>query len=186
LRFRFRPVAPVRDVDDLPAYNLFVRTETLREIGGWGSKLYGGEDTMTCLRLVQSGYRLVYDPGVLVFHHRRPILLPLVRQVANVGRHRGHFARALPATSRRPIYFAPTVGVALGAGLAGAALGSRRARTLGLAAAVAAWAAISRRALADGCEPATAAVLPGVVAAAHAAYGVQFARGFLGPAIEEM
>jgi hypothetical protein len=176
----------VRDVDDLPAYNLFVRTEALRAVGGWNSRLYGGEDTMTCLALVEAGYRIVYDPDVVVFHHRRPILLPLVRQVGNVGRHRGHFARVLPATSRRPLYFAPTAGVALGTFLTVSALRSRRARVLGVLAGTAAWAAIARRALEDGCEPATAAVLPAVVAMTHAAYGVQFARGFVTPSIEEM
>ena len=186
LSFRFRPVGPVRDVDDLPAYNLLVRTDALRSIGGWNSKLYGGEDTMTCLALVEAGHRIVYDPGVVVFHFRRPILMPLLHQVGNIGRHRGHFARVLPATSRRPLYFAPTIGVAAAAGLCLCALKSRRARTLGLAGGTAAWAVIARRALEDGCEPATAAVLPGVVAATHGAYGIQFARGFVTPSIEEM
>jgi Glycosyltransferase like family 2 len=186
LSFRFRPVGPVRDVDDLPAYNLLVRTDVLRSIDGWNSKLYGGEDTMTCLALLEAGHRIVYDPDVVVYHYRRPILMPLVRQVGNVGRHRGHFARVLPATSRRPLYFAPTAGVAAASGLGLLALRSRRVRALGLLGGTAAWAAIARRALEDGCEPATAAVLPGVVAATHAAYGVQFARGFVTSSIEEM
>jgi hypothetical protein len=186
LAFRFRPLGTAREVDDLPAYNLFVRTDALREIGGWSSKLYGGEDTMTCLRLVQAGYRIVYDPQLVVYHFRRPILTPLLRQVGNVGRHRGHFARVLPATSRRPLYFAPTAGVAAAALLALAALKSHPARRLGMIGGLAAWAAISRRALDDGCDPTTAAVLPAVIAVTHAAYGVEFARGFFGPAIEEM
>lgn len=186
LRFRFRPTGRVRDVDDLPAFNLFIRTERLRAIGGWRSKLYGGEDTMTCLRLVQNGYRLVYDPEVVVYHHRRPIVFSHMRQIGNVGRHRGYFARVLPETSRRPIYFAPTIGVAVACTGAVAALRSRRVRLLGGITGVAAWAAIARRAAKDGCEPTIAAVLPSVVAASHAVYGVQFVRGFVTPSIEEM
>jgi glycosyltransferase involved in cell wall biosynthesis len=186
LRFRFRPVGTVREVDDLPAYNLLIRTEALRAIGGWQSRLYGGEDTKTCLRLRQSGRRLVYDPEVVVFHHRRPILGPHLRQVGNVGRHRGYFARTLPETTRRPLYFAPTVAVAL-ASLAGvAAVRSRRARVVGSLATAAFWAQVTRDALRDGCEPTVAAVLPGVIAASHFVYGLQFARGLVTPHIEAM
>jgi GT2 family glycosyltransferase len=96
LRFRFAPLGPARDVDDFPAYNLFVRTEELRAIGGWDSSFYGGEDTKVCLALRQAGHRIVYDPEVLVYHHRRQVFGPHLRQVANVGRHRGHFVRILP------------------------------------------------------------------------------------------
>ena len=105
----------IRDVDDLPAFNLFIRTDALRSIGGWQSKFYGGEDTMACLRLVQAGHRLIYDPEVVVYHHRRPIFGSHLRQVGNVGRHRGH-SPAFCRPSRRPLYFAPTAGrVALAA-----------------------------------------------------------------------
>jgi glycosyltransferase involved in cell wall biosynthesis len=186
LRFRFVPLGGVRDVDDLPAYNLFVRTEALRAIGGWQSRFYGGEDTKTCLELVQAGYRLVYDPDVVVYHHRRPILRPHLRQVGNVGRHRGYFARVLPETSRQPFYFAPTVAVALALAALPAATRSRRLRRLGGLGAAAAWAKLSRDALRQGHGLAVAAVLPGVIAASHGVYGVQFARGLVTPRIESM
>ena len=39
LRHRFVAEGPVRDTDDWPAYNFFVRTGALREVGGWASKL---------------------------------------------------------------------------------------------------------------------------------------------------
>ena len=62
LRFRFTPLGAPRDVDDFPAYNLFVRTDELRAIGGWDSSFYGGEDTKVCLALRRAGHRIVYDP----------------------------------------------------------------------------------------------------------------------------
>ncbi|HEX4518283.1 MAG TPA: glycosyltransferase [Gaiellaceae bacterium] len=186
VRFRFRPEGSVRDVDDLPAFNLFMRTDALRAIGGWASKLYGGEDTMVCLRLVEAGYRLLYDPEVVVYHHRRPVFGPHLRQVGNVGRHRGHFARVLPQTSRRPLYFAPTAGLLIGALGLVAITTNRRLRLPGAAAAVSGWAVIATQARKDGCEPTIAAALPAVVVASHASYGVQFLRGFFTRSIEEM
>jgi hypothetical protein len=186
LRFRFRSIGEIHEVDDLPAFNLFIRTDALRAVSGWQSKFYGGEDTMTCLRLVRAGYRLIYDPDVVVYHHRRPIFASHLRQVGNVGRHRGYFARVLPETSRRPLYFAPTAGLVASCAVALAASRNRRIRVLAAAAGISAWVGIGRRALKDGCEPTIAAALPAVIAASHAAYGMQFARGFATPSIEEM
>jgi glycosyltransferase involved in cell wall biosynthesis len=186
LRFRFLPVGGARDLDDLPAYNLFVRTDALRAIGGWGSRLYGGEDTKVCLALVRAGYRLVYDPAVVVHHHRRPIFGPHLRQVGNVGRHRGYFARTLPETSRRPVYFAPTVATAAAAAGILPLVRSRRLRRAGAVAVAGAWVGIAADALYEGKGVAVAAVLPAVIAASPGAYGLQFARGFVTRSIDEM
>jgi hypothetical protein len=184
LRARFQPVGGVRPVDDWPAFNFFVRREALSAVGGWQSTFYGGEDTKLCLALRGAGYRIVYDPEVVVYHHRRPIFGPHLRQVGNVGRHRGYFVRAFSDTSARPIYFAPAVGTVL-LGVA-AALALRRPRgRLGLlvasAGAVVAIAADARR---EGHDAGVAAALPAVVLASHVAYGTQFIRGLLTPVLE--
>src|SRR3990167_3244744 len=50
---RFLPLGKIREVEDWPAYNFFVRTEILKKIGGWNSKFYGGEDTKICLELLK-------------------------------------------------------------------------------------------------------------------------------------
>ena len=186
LRFRFVQSGTVRDVDDLPAYNFLVRTDALRAVGGWGSRFYGGEDTKVCLQLVRSGHRLVYDPDVVVFHYRRPILAQHLRQVANVGRHRGYFARTLPETSRRAVYFAPTAALGAALVLLPVVTRSRRAAAGAAAGAAAAWAAVSVSALREGHDAAVAAVLPGVIATSHLAYGLHFARGFATPRIDAM
>ncbi len=98
-----------REVDDSPAYNLLVRTETLREIGGFASSFYGGEDTKLCLEIVNTGKKIIYRPDVVVFHHRRPLLFGHLRQIANVGVHRGYFAKTFPETSWRLFYFLPSI-----------------------------------------------------------------------------
>ena len=98
-----------REVDDFPAYNLFVRTETLREVGGFASGFYGGEDTKLCLEIINTGKKILYRPDVVVFHHRRPLLFGHLRQIANVGMHRGYFAKTYPETSWRLFYFLPSI-----------------------------------------------------------------------------
>jgi len=66
--------------------------------------------------------KIVYDPRVQVFHHRRPLFLPHLRQIARYALHRGYFARHFPSTSRRISYTLPSlfvVGLAVGGILAG-------------------------------------------------------------------
>lgn len=107
-RHRFMPLKR-KEVIDFPAYNLFVRTKVLKQVGGYGNNFYGGEDTFLCLKLINTGFSILYDPGVVVYHHRRALYLPYLKQIANVGKHRGYFARVFPQTSRKFEYFLPSV-----------------------------------------------------------------------------
>jgi GT2 family glycosyltransferase len=107
---------PRRDVDDYPAYNLLIRKSVLEAIGGFGTTFYGGEDTKLCADIVRLGKKIVYTPNVVTYHHRRPLFWQHLRQVANVGLHRGYFTKVLPETSRRLVYFLPSL-LALDAGM---------------------------------------------------------------------
>ncbi len=177
-RYRFRP-GRRRDVDDYPAYNLIVRRSAAEHVQGWGTGFYGGEDTVICLALVEAGWRIVYDPSVVVFHRRRPVLRRHLAQIGNVGLHRGYFVKAYPRTSLRPSYFLPTIGTVALAGLAAAALFSTRARAL-LGVAVGGYLAGGfALGLVEGNEPSVAAALPGIALASHVTYGIQFVRGLL-------
>lgn len=102
-----------RYVSDFPAYNLFVKTNILKEVGGYGNHFYGGEDTFLCLKLIKANHTILYSPEVVVYHHRRPLFVPYLKQIANIGKHRGYFARVFPETSRLIGYFVPSV-LALG------------------------------------------------------------------------
>lgn len=108
--FRFRPIDRRREVDDYPSMNLLVRKSDFAMVGGFDSSYYPGEDTKLCLDLtLKLSKKIVYDPAVLVYHHRRRIFMPHLIQVGRYGLHRGFFARTLPQTSRRLIYFLPSV-----------------------------------------------------------------------------
>ena len=107
------------DVDDYPSCNLLVRTELLRKIGGYRTDFWPGEDTLLCEAVTIGEHkRIVYDPWAVVYHHRRPLFGPHLRQLGRYGFHRGYFVKRFPATSRRAGYFVPSafvLGVVLGA-----------------------------------------------------------------------
>jgi len=107
--YRFVP-GKKQHVDDYPSMNLAIRKTDFREVGGFDSNYWPGEDTKLCLDLTKKlGKKIIYEPKAKVFHHRRPLWLPHLRQNGNFGLHRGFFARILPETSLRPIYFMPTL-----------------------------------------------------------------------------
>lgn len=120
-RRRYWPVGGVRDIDDWPSVNLLVRKNVFKNIGGFDTTFWPGEDTKLCLDIVTDGYRIIYDPAVIVYHHRATTCRKHISQVARYGLHRGHFVRRFPATSRRPTYFLPSL--ALTAVIGAVALG---------------------------------------------------------------
>ncbi len=119
-RYRYLGGRVRLDVDDYPSCNLFVRTDILRKIGGYRTDFWPGEDTLLCEAIVLGEHkRIVYDPWVLVFHHRRRLFLPHLRQLGRYGFHRGYFVKRFPATSCRFSYFVPTLFVLYLLALAG-------------------------------------------------------------------
>jgi len=175
---RFRR-APSCEIDDAPAFNLLIRKAVLEGIGGFASTFYGGEDTKVCLAIVQTGRKILYDPDVIVYHHRRPLLLSHVRQIFNVGLHRGYFVKRFPATSRRFVYFLPLSGfvfAAAGAMTAAIVPGMRPLVTTGvagwtLAALISAWLV--------NPNPFVAVLASVGITATHVTYAIGFARGLL-------
>ncbi|HLB46594.1 MAG TPA: glycosyltransferase [Anaerolineales bacterium] len=107
--YRYLPFQK-RLVDDYPTCNLLVRRNVFEKVGGFDTEFWPGEDTKLCLDLTQGlGMKIVYDPAALVYHHRRRLFGPHLRQVQSYGMHRGYFAKRFPATSLRPSYFLPTL-----------------------------------------------------------------------------
>ena len=55
------------------------------------------------------GKKIIYDPKVLVYHHRRPVLLPHLKQISRYALRRGFFAKKFPETSFRLGYLLPSI-----------------------------------------------------------------------------
>jgi len=99
-----------RQIKDYPTVNLFVRKEAFWKVGGFSKDYWPGEDTKLCLDLINLyGRPFLYSPKPVVFHHRRNIFIPHLKQISRYGKYRGRFARIFPETSRLPMYFAPSL-----------------------------------------------------------------------------
>jgi len=98
------------EVDDYPSCNFLVRTDVFKKIGGFDTRYWPGEDTVLCLKIIKDlKKKIVYDPQVIVYHHRRPLFLPHLKQIKSYALHRGYFVKRFPDTSLRIEYFIPTM-----------------------------------------------------------------------------
>lgn len=82
---------PRRDVREMPTCNLFIlpiEGLTFRE------DLDTGEDMTYCAELRARGFRILYDPGVVVVHHRRQWGRSFLNQFYHYGFDKGRMARA--------------------------------------------------------------------------------------------
>jgi len=107
--YRYLPKRRI-EVDDYPSCNFLIRKSIMQTLGGFNTNFWPGEDTKLCLDITKRlGKKIVYDPSVLVYHHRRPLFMPHTKQVANYALHRGYFVKRYPRTSLRLPYFLPTL-----------------------------------------------------------------------------
>jgi len=101
-------IMPSREVDDFPSVNLLVRKKNFEAVGGFDINHWPGEDTKLCLDLTKTGGKIIYDPSVLVYHHRRAVYGPHLKQISRYALRRGYFARVFPQTSFRLGYLIPS------------------------------------------------------------------------------
>jgi len=107
-RYRYIPQSK-RFVDDFPSCNFIVRKSVYEELGGFQTNFWPGEDTAFCLDIVNKlKKKIVYDPEVLVYHHRRSLFNGHFKQVKAYALHRGYFVKKYPQTSLRLSYFMPS------------------------------------------------------------------------------
>jgi len=109
LRSRYESVGSPFEIDDWPTVNFLIKKSVFKQVGGFDSAYYPGEDTKLCLDVMSAGYKMVYAPDVVVYHHRRKGLKAHLKQVSNYGFHRGYFVKKFPQTSFRLNYFLPSL-----------------------------------------------------------------------------
>ncbi len=106
---RYVSVGKKKFVDDWPSVNFSIRKDIFTELGGFKCNFWPGEDTKLCLDILALGKgKILYDPGLIVYHHRREGLVKHLKQVGGYGLHRGYFAKVFPQTSLKFKYFLPT------------------------------------------------------------------------------
>jgi len=95
--------------DDVHSCNFVVRKAVVEEVGGWNEKYWPGEDTLMCLAIKKSGKKLIESSDLVVYHHRRSLFKPHLKQVSRFGEHRGFFAKKFPENSVKLTYFFPSL-----------------------------------------------------------------------------
>lgn len=75
------------EAEHLPGCNLAVRRDRLRAVGGFDPQFrVAGDDVDLCWRLQQRGWTLGFNPGAVVWHHRRKSLTAYWRQQRGYGK----------------------------------------------------------------------------------------------------
>lgn len=113
LTFRYWPTKYLKEVEDYPSVNLFVRKSIFNLVGGFDSQYWPGEDTKLCLEIKKIKKQIIYDPEVFVWHHRRSSPINHLKQVWHYSQHRGFFVKKYPETSKKIIYFLPSIFVSV-------------------------------------------------------------------------
>ena len=184
-RYRYAGDRVRASVEDFPSCNLFIRTDLLRSINGYRTDFWPGEDTILCLTVTKElGKRIVYDPWVQVFHHRRALFGAHLRQIGRYALHRGHFAKRFPQTSLKLSYLIPTLFVLglAGGGIASAVLAAMRTGRpfiLLYLGCVALYLALTALFSASPFHPLLWLTTWLGVIATHLVYGIRFAQGLL-------
>ncbi len=98
-----------RFVDDFPSVNLIVKKTDFDKVNGFDTHHWPGEDTILCSNLVYKlNKKILYHPKIIVYHHRRNVIIPHLQQITRYALHRGNFARIYPKTSFRLGYLLPS------------------------------------------------------------------------------
>jgi cellulose synthase/poly-beta-1,6-N-acetylglucosamine synthase-like glycosyltransferase len=95
--------------DDIHSCNFIARKAVVEAAGGWNEKYWPGEDTLMCLAIKKLGKKLIESSDVVVYHHRRSLFKPHLKQVSRFGEHRGFFVKKYPQNSVKLTYFFPSL-----------------------------------------------------------------------------
>ncbi len=96
-------------VTDYPSMNFIIRKSAFERVGGFDNDYWPGEDSKLCNDLIKKNKKaIVYDPDVLVYHHRRNEPAPFLKQHGQYGYHRGAFYAEGDENSRDLAYLVPS------------------------------------------------------------------------------
>lgn len=83
VRYKFRKGLPVKE---MPSCNLIVKKEYAMKINGFDETLLTGEDSKFCFSVRKLGKKILYIPEAIVYHYRRNLWRPHLKQVWIYGR----------------------------------------------------------------------------------------------------
>ena len=93
---------------ELQTVNMFVRKSALEQLGGFQVGLWPGEDAKLSFQIADIlKKKLLYVPELVVYHHRRPLFKPYLKQVWRSGITKGILIKEFFSLKRLE-YFIPS------------------------------------------------------------------------------
>ena len=86
-----------REISHNPTCNYIIKKEIVQEIE-FHDSLWPGEDVEFDIRLSKAGYKILYAPDVVVWHHRRSRPIAFLKQMLNYGKTRAQVTRMHPSS----------------------------------------------------------------------------------------
>jgi len=106
---RYKQLSVKKYVKETPTCNIRVRKSILNKIQGIAPDVWPGEEIVFCAFITKNlKKKILYDPKVVVFHHRRRLYLEHFRQVWHYGFVKGMLTRVYPSYIR-PFFFLPSI-----------------------------------------------------------------------------
>ena len=89
--------AKPRKISHNPTCNYFIKKDIVQKIR-FHDSLWPGEDVEFDIRLAKAGYKILYSPDVVVWHHRRSRPIAFLKQMFNYGKTRAQVTRMHPSS----------------------------------------------------------------------------------------
>ncbi|HDH53679.1 MAG TPA: glycosyltransferase [Nitrospirae bacterium] len=168
------------ETTDIMSCNFIFPRNTAEKLNGFDETLLTGEDYKLGLEIMALGKKMIYSPEVCVYHHRRPVFLPHLKQMWNYGRDKGILMRKFFSIDKL-VYFLPTAFIAwiLG-GLPIAFLENSAIRTLYIISLSGYMTAVLVSSLSIDDKKRSAYVFCGICLT-HIVYGIAFVKGLIVP-----
>jgi len=101
------PMIREADETDLISCNMAVRKSVIEKFA-FPENIWPNEENIFCHNVKKNGYKLLYDSNAIVWHQRRPVFLPHLRQVFRYGRGRGQMMHLCPE-SKKGVFILPSI-----------------------------------------------------------------------------
>lgn len=98
----------VRYIREAPTCNFIIRKSVLNAIKDLVPDIWPGEEIVLCGRVTNDlKNKIIYDPNVVVYHHRRRLFLQHLRQIWKYGAVKGYLLKKYPQYVRS-VFFLPS------------------------------------------------------------------------------
>lgn len=92
----YKPYFPV----ELPSCNLIVKKNIFNSISYFPDEYLTAEDAYFCFKIRENDKLIFYSPDVIVYHYRKPLFLPFLKQIFNYGRDKSWILKKLTLKER--------------------------------------------------------------------------------------